>query len=331
MISGSQVLRILQPAVSFIPALFYSMTYSNRGGGDFDLFEALCSQPDLLELVVQQCSGRKNDLRLACSRLRAAVDACVTGMTWMTLDRFKVRAKHMVVLARCPRLQTLNFNGSPAANLSPLAAFTNLRTLCNLIAEDIAPLAALTHLSFLSFDDSIGLTDISPLSACTALQFLECSGSRIRRLPLLAASLHTMWCSRCPFLSDISALVACKALTYLFCTYSAIARLPPLPAGLTTLDICGTRCADLSALAACTGLQVLHCGKTPVQDLTPLATCSALQSLHCTDTRVDDLMPLLACSRLQYLRCDGFAGVEDQTNRLFQINPGLKVKIGSGR
>ena len=60
---------------------------SSSDDGGFDILQAIYETPDLLELVVQQCSGSKNELRLACNRLRAAVDACVIGLEWAWRER----------------------------------------------------------------------------------------------------------------------------------------------------------------------------------------------------------------------------------------------------
>ena len=143
---------------------------------DFDLFEALCSQPDLLELVVQQCSGNKNNLRLSCSRLRLAVDACVIGLAWTGLDPLVNEAKRMAVLARCPRLQTVDFNGRPVADLSPLAACAGLRSLdcSHTWVQDLAPLTSCAELRSLDCRDTL-VEDLMPLLACTRLEMLECS------------------------------------------------------------------------------------------------------------------------------------------------------------
>ena len=219
------------------------MASSSRGdfhllSGAFDLFEALCSQPDLLELVVQQCSGMKNNLRLACSRLRVAVDACVTGLAWehLTLDpsTFTIRsdfdgangAKHMAVLARCPRLPTLNFDRCPVADSSPLASCVSLRRVTIFCSGDnLAPFASLTHLEHLDCSHSAELADISALAACTALKCLNCSWTKIKQLPPLPR-LEALICFKMP-LSDISALTACTALKRLDCSSTRVHDLSP--------------------------------------------------------------------------------------------------------
>ena len=306
--------------------------------GDFNLFEALCSQPDLLELVVQRCIGYKRYLRLACSRLRAAVDACVTRLAWApsTLDPDDITftsdfngangATNMAILARCPQLQDLSFSGRHVADLSPLAACVGLRRLTHICtAESLAPLAALTHLEQLDCRQSYGLTDLSALVACTALKYLDCSRSGVQHLPPLPC-LEALICNNTP-LTDISALIACTALklldcnntpltdlnlsalaactalTHLDCSNNGITILPPLPASLESLEISGTQCVDLSPLASCAALRTVDCSETPVHDLFPLAACVGLCSLDCSRTPVQDLSPLAACVRLSSLEC----------------------------
>ena len=170
---------------------------TSSSGGDFDFFGAIYEAPDLLELVVQQFNGRKNDLRLACSRLRAAVDACVTKLTWthsipdadpsvdfvadpgtipsewiFWFDQCVIPeynggakgAKNMAVLGRCPRLQTVSFNRSRVADLSPLATCFSLRRVIGFAGDNLAPLAALTHLEHLSIAARAGNSLTSLLS-----------------------------------------------------------------------------------------------------------------------------------------------------------------------
>ena len=318
------------------------MASSSSGG--FDLFEALCCQPDLLELVVQQCSGKKNDLRLVCCSLKAAVNACATKLAWKdvfagTDARFtdfnnENGAKNTAVFAGCPRLQALDFNRRYVVDLSLLAACIGLRRVTGLrptwsyLGGNLAPFTALTCLEHLECSQSDGLSDISALAACTALKYLDCSVTRIQQLPLLP-SLETLICHNTP-LTDFSALVAYTALKFLDCSSCSIKIIPPLPASLESLNISGTQCADLSPLAACAGLRSLYCMTTPVQDLAPLATIVRLRLLDCGETLVEDLTPLLACNMLEVLVCDDFRGVINQTKQLLRVRPDLDITIHNG-
>ena len=339
------------------------LVMASSSSGAFDLFEAIYGAPDLLELVVQQCdSGSKNELRLACRKLKAAVEACITGLTWrdIALDdhsyffadfRGAKAAKNMAVFARCPRLQTLHFNERQVLELSPIAVCTGLTRVTGIcVGGNLAPFAALTHLEHLDCRYSAELSDISALAACTALKYLNFSGpSAVKRLPPLPACLETLICSNAPLLcdasalsacsalkhlecndtplTDISALSACTALTHLDCRSCGITTLPPLPASLEILRISRTQCTFLSPLAACIKLCSLDCNHTPVRDLAPLAACWGLRFLNCKYTLVRDLMPLLACKRLEMLECDDFDGVDDQTGQLLLGRPELDVMV----
>ena len=329
---------------------------SSKSGG-FNLFETIFEAPDLLELVVQQCRGNKKELRLACSRLRAAVDACVTRLAWdhltlnLSLDlstllsTVKMRdyllgrlsdfgadgtALSLADFVRCPRLQALDFNGCQVADLSPLVACIGLRKITRLCSsgDNLAPFVTLTRLEHLDCSHSPGLSDISALAACTALKYLDCSMTGIQQLPPLPC-LETLICRNMPLPSGI-AFIACTALKHLDCGGCSVSVLPPLPASLETLDINGTQCADLSPLAACTALRRLGCVDTLVHDLTPLAVCALLRWLDCTVTPVRNLLPLMACKRLEFLECDDFDGAEAQTSMLIQACPGLDITITGG-
>ena len=286
------------------------ISMASSSGGAFDLFGAIYGSPDLLGLVVQQCSGNKNDLRLASSRLRSAVDACVTKLAWITLNLSPFNgangAKNMAVLARCPRLLTVNFHRRRVTDLSPLAACISLKRITRVICagKDLTPLAALSCLEHLDCSQSIGLSDISALVACTALKHLNCNRTMIKQLPPLPC-LEVLICHN-TLLSDLSALTVCTALKILDCRSCDITIVPPLPASLETLRLGGTKCADLSPLAACAGLRALDCTGTPVLDL----------------------MPLLWCKRLEVLQCDNFDGINDQARQLLQARPDLDIMIG---
>ena len=156
---------------------------------DFDLFEAIFEAPDLLDLVVQQCRGSKNNLRLACSRLRSAVDACVTELAWTGFNPLVNEVEHMAVLARCPRLQTLEFNGHNVADLSPFASRIGLRKVTGLraswtrLGRNLAPFAALTQLEHLECSRSTGISDISALRVYGA----QIPGLQLHQDPAAAA------------------------------------------------------------------------------------------------------------------------------------------------
>ncbi len=81
-------------------------------------------------------------------------------------------------------------------------------------------------------------------------------------------------------------------------------RLPPSIAGLTalqSLDLSGTRVADLAPLTKLTSLQRLDLDGTRVADLAPLAGLTALRHLDLDGTQIADLAPLAGLTALQDL------------------------------
>lgn len=101
---------------------------------------------------------------------------------------------------------------------------------------------------------------------------------------------------------DVPALSRCTALRSLTldCPVRDIWCLATCTA-LTTLDLVGTRVADLSPLTFCTGLTSLDLSDTWVRDVSPLAYCTRLTDLDISSTRVVDVSPLAVCTALGYL------------------------------
>ena len=89
------------------------------------------------------------------------LDACVTGLEWIPVTHKLIKsnhapfngadgAKNMAVLARCPRLQTLDFNSQRVDDSSPMGACIGLRRITRICAgDDMTALAALTQLEHL--------------------------------------------------------------------------------------------------------------------------------------------------------------------------------------
>lgn len=82
-----------------------------------------------------------------------------------------------------------------------------------------------------------------------------------------------------------------------------VADLTPLAAlsGLQSLNLLGTQVADLTPLSNLRGLQSIDLSATQVSDLIPLAALTGLRSLDLSNTRITDLMPLSKLTGLQVL------------------------------
>lgn len=87
-----------------------------------------------------------------------------------------------------------------------------------------------------------------------------------------------------------------------------LTEIPDEIAGLTalqTLNLSGTKVADLAPIAGLTALQSLDLGYTQVADLAPIAGLTALQSLNLSGTQVTDLAPIAGLTVLQSLDLRG--------------------------
>jgi Leucine-rich repeat (LRR) protein len=167
----------------------------------------------------------------------------------------------------------LDVNTANVTDISPLRAFTGLRTLsCGG-----------------RWENKSLLSDLSPLQGMK-LTSLSCSSSQVTDLsPLKGMPLTKLDCMDGP-LSDLAPLKDMK-LTYLRFTYSQVSDLSPLKGmPLDYLEFMETKVSDLSPLQGMP-LTQLDCGCTPVRDLTPIKDLK-LKHLDCNFTQVTDLSPL---------------------------------------
>jgi len=200
---------------------------------------------------------------------------------------------------------SLEFLTDKVTDLSPVRAFTGLRTLiCNGIPgkgqlADLSPLKGmkLTELycNYTLVSDLLPLKDMK----LTSLHF---SYTLVPDLsPLKDMKLLSLYCYHTP-VSDLSPLKDMK-LTYLFCGRTKVCDLSPLKdMKLTELNCSFTPVSDLTPLKDMK-LTTLGCHGTPVSDLTPLKNMK-LTTLICYDTKVSDLT-LLEGMPLTELRCSG--------------------------
>ena len=237
---------------------------------------------DVLLLIVSEVEVRgKNGFRSTCRRLRLAVNACTSALTWAVPSSTSAGGTLQMHLpaalaAACPALRLLDCNQGPPDCNGPRQA-------------------------------QPGSPDVSQLYCPPVIRKLLCTCCNVQHLDLLAMPekmLQTLDCSHTRVI-DLAPLAACTLLQTLDCSHTRVAELGPLAActDLRTLDCSHTRVAHLGPLAACTGLQTLDCSRNSVAELGPLAACSLLLDLDCHSTSVADLGPLAMCTRLQALDC----------------------------
>ena len=224
--------------------------------------------------MLSKVQGDKNSLRSTCRRLRLAVNARTTALTWTRPQTCQVGLRALPVFlpaslsASCPGIRQLDCGGREEGEYTP--------TVC------LASMPPPIHTLICSHT---AIQKLGPLSAWMLLQTLNCSGT---------------------WVAAVGPLAACTSLQTLSCNDTKVAELGPLAActSLQALSCNNTRVAELGPLAACTSLQALYCRDTRVTHLGPLAACASLQTLDCSGTGVADLGPLATCVALAKVVCD---------------------------
>ena len=211
------------------------------------------------------------------------------------------------------KLTGLNVDSAAVADLSPLLALPELRSLrvCRDVGE--VPKSAL--------QDLVQLAGLK-------LTRLEIAGKLIKDLaPLAGMPLKTLTCSGTG-VADLSPLKG-LALVKFACDKTQVSDLSPL-AGmpLETLSIRDTRVADLAPLKGLP-LRVLDCTGTRVTDLSPLKECPLVQ-LKCDAVPVRDADALLALTQLKFF--NGWPAYEARENwTLLRTKPQELGDVAAGR
>jgi serine/threonine-protein kinase len=216
------------------------------------------------------------------------------------------------------KVVVLRMDSDAVADLSPLRAFTGLRTLIcypkNPGRGKLINLQSLgeVQLRHLDINGQTGVRDLSPLKGMP-LGYLRIGATSVADLsPLSGMPLTTLDMHNCPF-TDLSSLRGLKLeylaiggwpspvcdltplrdmpLKTLSCPYTALENLSVLKGmRLTYLDCDHTKVTDLSPLEGMS-LTVLSVGDTNVADLSALKNMP-LTNLYCRNTKVADLSAL---------------------------------------
>jgi len=211
------------------------------------------------------------------------------------------------------KLRGLNVDSAAVADLSPLLALPELRSLrvCKNTGEEtkgaVTTLSALAGLKPTRLEIAGKLiTDLAPLAGMP-LESLTISGTNVADLtPLKGLPLIELACSR-----------------------TLVNSLAPLAGmALKSLSIRDTRVADLSPLKGMP-LARLDCTGAPVSDLTPIKECPLLD-LKCDAVPRRDADVVLALNRLQFL--NGFPAYEVRENwPLLKTKPQELADAAAGR
>ncbi len=168
-------------------------------------------------------------------------------------------------------LTALDARGRGIRSLEGLERCRNLRelTLWENAVTDLAPLGALTALTYLDLDHN-AISDLGPLAGLTALQSLYVGQNEV---------------------SDLGPLAGLTALETLSASANQISDLGPLAglASLRRLDVADNRVVDLAPLAGLPGLEWLNAARNPLLNPEVLASLATLASLNLAGTGLADL------------------------------------------
>ncbi|RMG66455.1 MAG: leucine-rich repeat domain-containing protein [Bacteroidetes bacterium] len=248
------------------------------------------------------------------------------------------RIDSLGALSELTDLSYLSLRGIPVRSLAPLAFLNRLAFLD--VAEtqvaDLEPLRDLVALEYLSVEKT-PVSRLSPLEKLPLLRqvYADETGVVVAEVQAFlkahpealvvfqTASLRTWWEALSPAWQSafneavgVGDTPSTEALHQLVSLPTLrienrldITRLDPLTRmlQLKTLDLIGTRAADLSPLATQTSLESLTLAQNPVTDLLPLSQLKKLRVLNIENTPVEDLEPIGMLYALEELWVSGTA------------------------
>ena len=176
--------------------------------------------------------------------------------------------------------------------------------------EDVAALGGCIRLDELHLAFT-RVADISGLGSCTALSMLDLGFSQVDDITALAACiglqrLNLNYCtkvcrSRRIETAPVSPEHFDRTSPRLFAARSSSSTTDLIPLCPRMRALANSQVADVSALAACTRLNILDLSHTPVEDISGLGFCERLQSLSLQATPVANVTPLGRLTRLEAL------------------------------
>lgn len=203
------------------------------------------------------------------------------------------------------QLKYVDFRGTSAPDLMPLAGLDNLRelNLNSTSASDLTPLAGLENLEMLVLEKT-SVTDLTPLAGLKSLKRLNLNSTSASVLTPLEdlKKLETLFLKNTS-VTDLTPLAGLKNLNTLTLKNTSVTDLMPL-AGLENLKWLGlenTSISDVRPLARLENLRWLYLENTSVSDVSPLAGLKKLEMLVLENTSVSDVTPLAGLKSLKIL------------------------------
>ena len=198
--------------------------------------------------------------------------------------------------------------GNHVSDLSPIANLTNIKYLHlgGSPITDLSPIANFTQLEFISFDDSVPLTDISVLADMENLMGVRMWGPRFR---------------------DMSPLVNLPNIEIIDLCGNEISEIPSLKNApkLKELYVFGNNVSDVSILQDLTNLERLNLRENNITDISPLAGLTNLKWLDLTHNPIRDWTPLFELSKNTKIEPNGFIFSADAT--LLELNSTFTFNI----
>ncbi|KQR08618.1 leucine-rich repeat domain-containing protein [Cellulomonas sp. Leaf334] len=190
-------------------------------------------------------------------------------------------------IERLTSVHEIDLSGQDVADVGPLAALTDLRSLRLTGNARLDDLSALTGLPLENLGlSSTGVSDLEPLTRTPSLLWVGLAWTRV---------------------SDLGPLAASAGLIELDLREAAVTDLSPLAgaASLSKLDVRDNRVADVTPLASLPALDELWIGGNPVTDLRPLLDAPALLGVDVEG--LDPLTPGIDELRAQGVYVNGYA------------------------
>lgn len=172
-----------------------------------------------------------------------------------------------------------------SSSIGACVSSTQLDTTCQALLEDT-----------LVDCDNLNIINLYGIQFFKKLRYLNCSANPLdSALPVLPASLHTLYCVSTN-LRSLSTLP--DSLSLLDCAHCQLSTLPPLPNGITYINCMWNNLVTLPALPA--NLIYLICSYNQIDSLPPLP--GNLDSLDCSVNLLSKLPPFPPS--LHFLICD---------------------------
>ena len=236
------------------------------------------------------------------------------------------------VLLQFSKLDSLNLQGSPITDLSPLMALKKLRYLnvSSTQVSDINPLRFLKNLTVLDISNTV-VRHLDILSYTRNIQKLNISGTRVRQIePLQNLQLERLEMSGVE-IADYTPLATQKTLIELNLSQSDFFDSNILSGlqNLLRLDLSQTNVTDTKVLQNLTSLELIDLSQTFVNDLSGFIDHPSIKTIKINNTGIASIEALKSAPRLTRVEGDFTNVSKSDAAALMKKRPGLMVITNS--